>query len=179
VILRTRYRFDSAQATPASSYRLQSFILTARCLLQQHHHLASRKRDAGDLENRLSSFNSTRPSIYHNAISTMASPKFNSKSPTIKRIRKLSSQPCLSFGCPQLTLFPTHSKRSLRASHLPIPRLPRQSRLRLRPLRLALHLARTSRNSLHFRHLPRPHRSPSHIPPPPSIFPLLDTKWQI
>lgn len=89
----------------------------------------------------------------------MAAPKFNSKSPTIRRIRKPSSPPLLPFfPLLQTSNIPTFpfghftftnksptSSRSPRTLHLPLRRLPRDSP-RNRPLRMALYAARPPRN---------------------------------
>lgn len=105
--------------------------------------------------------------------------QFNTKSPTIKRIR-MSLPPIpkilnISIHPPNSLSLSLHSKRSLRTRPLPLPRLPRRPP-RNQPLRMALHAPRASCSlPLRHRHLPRPHHSSSNIPFASSFIPLFDS----
>jgi hypothetical protein len=113
------------------------------------------------------------PRSFFSAEFIMATPKFNSKSPTIKRIRK----PLL----PAFNSTNTHtpSPRSFRTLQLSICRLPSSSSLRCRPLRLALHNPRASQLLVWQGDLPRPNRLTSNLPPAPTVLSLPYTQWTL
>lgn len=124
--------------------------------------------------------------------------QFNSKSPTIKRIRTSLALPtiCNSIRIQLLTIL-YHSPRSLRTLHYPFTRLHRHTSRR-QSLRMALHPPRPARlphhshipdtrrvwitrgqRSLPRRYLPRPHSLTAYISSPTPKLPLPDTEWEI
>src|SRR5579862_7412300 len=107
------------------------------------------------------------------ATSTSSSTRgqFNTKSPTIRRIRELSTLlPGIAphLHKPRLTRC---SPRSLRARHVPFPRLPCRA-ARNQPLRMALHAPWAALHALLIRALPRTHHPPADLPPPAAVLPL-------
>lgn len=109
----------------------------------------------------------------------MATPKFNSKSPTIRRIRKFLHHPPPSLLDSRTDTRSTHrSPRSPRNIRFALTRLHSHS-ARIRPLRMALYPPRPPQFSLRRRHLPRSHRSPTSLPTTPSILPLRHTVWTL
>lgn len=72
---------------------------------------------------------------------------------------------------PNSTDSPPRSPRSRRTRLRPIPRLPCRP-TRNKPLRMALHGARTSRDAIRPGDLPRAHQPPSHIPDAAAFLPL-------
>jgi hypothetical protein len=105
-------------------------------------------------------------------MATATPSKFNSKSPTIRRIRTPAPLPFhLTPTTATNSLVPPHSPRSPRTNHHPLAGLPRGP-ARNRPLRMALHAPRPAQIPLRGRHLPRPHRAAADLPLAPPVLPL-------
>lgn len=106
----------------------------------------------------------------------MATPKFNSKSPTIRRICMISpSQEMFSVW---LSLTKERSERSCRVVQLAVSRL-HSSSVGIRSLRMALHLSRPPQLGIRGRNLPWSHRAPPYVPTAPAKLPILDTQRQV
>ena len=99
--------------------------------------------------------------------------RINSKSPTIRRIRKLHPPVSLPNRRPPPNNQTNHSlsPRSARTLNLPLPRLHRHPS-RNGPIRMALHAQRAAQLRLRRRNLPRAHRPTPRLPTQTALLPV-------